>query len=204
MKVAGDGHCPLHAVRESLQSEGILDITHDARCAILWQEFQDHKDYSTEYLQATSDVGTDITKYIKEKSYNNESGDIIVPTLCNALEISAIIYVHKDGQTNIIAHGQSRKRNFRGDIYLGLSTDEVDSHYNWLKKTSTPVIDSVQQGNDTVVQRFSPETTRPHPKAPPRKQAANRQKKRKTAILIDTPEKNEIERQSHEKKNENV
>jgi len=61
MKVAGDGHCPLHAVRESLQSEGILDITHDARCAILWQEVQDHKEYSTEYLQATSDVETDIT-----------------------------------------------------------------------------------------------------------------------------------------------
>jgi len=58
----------------------------------------------------------------------------------------------------------------------------------------------MQQVNDTEVQRFSPETIRPHPKAPPRKQAANRQKKRKTAILTDTPEKNEIERQSHEKK----
>ena len=110
--------------------------------------------------------------------------------------------MHKDGQTNIIAHGQSRKGSFRGDIYLGLSTNEVDSHYNWLKKTSTPVIDSVQQGNDTVVQRFSPETIRPNPKAPPRKQAANRQKKRKTAILTDTPEKSEIERQSHAKKSD--
>ena len=86
IKVAGDGHCLLHAVMESLQSEGILDITHDALCAILWQKVQDHKDYYTEYLQATSDVETDIKKYIKEKSYNNESGDIIVPALCNALK----------------------------------------------------------------------------------------------------------------------
>ena len=112
----------------------MLDITHDALCAMLWQEVQDHKDFYTEYLQATSDVETDISNYINDKSYNNETGDIIVPALCNALEISAIIYVHKDGQTNIIAHGQSRQGSFRGDIYLGISTNEVDSHYNWLKK----------------------------------------------------------------------
>ena len=50
MKVAGDGHFLLHAARESLQSECILDITHDALCAILWQEVQDNKDYYTDYL----------------------------------------------------------------------------------------------------------------------------------------------------------
>ena len=92
--------------------------------------------------------------------------------------------MHKDGQTNIIAHRQSREGNFRGDIYLGLSKNEVDSHYNWLKKTSTPVIDSMQQGNDTVVQRFSPETIRPHPKVPPRKQAANLTKSAKQRYAL--------------------
>ncbi|XP_030752233.1 uncharacterized protein LOC115879477 [Sitophilus oryzae] len=50
------------------------------------------------------------------------------------------------------------------------------------------------------LQKFAPETVRPFPKAPPRKQENKGQKKRKSAIYTDTPEKEDIRAEYEEKK----
>ncbi|XP_023312440.1 uncharacterized protein LOC111692606, partial [Anoplophora glabripennis] len=53
--------------------------------------------------------------------------------------------------------------------------------------------------NETIdlKQVFSPEIVRPYPKAGPRKAAKTNRRKRKTAILTDTPEKNALEEQQN-------
>ena len=43
---------------------------------------------------------------------------------------------------------------------------------------------------------FSPELVKPHPKAAPRKQRKNQTRRRKAAILTDTPEKQALEKES--------
>ncbi|CAG5029138.1 unnamed protein product, partial [Parnassius apollo] len=53
--------------------------------------------------------------------------------------------------------------------------------------------------NETIdlIQVFSPEIVRPYPKAGPRKAAKTNRRKRKAAILTDTPEKNALEEQQN-------
>ena len=43
---------------------------------------------------------------------------------------------------------------------------------------------------------FSPELVKPHPKAAPRKQRKNQTRRRKAAILTDTPQKQALEKES--------
>ncbi|KAL4232197.1 hypothetical protein ACF0H5_009772 [Mactra antiquata] len=40
--VVSDGHCLLHAIRTSPAAKHIMDISHDALCATLVQEAQEH------------------------------------------------------------------------------------------------------------------------------------------------------------------
>ena len=47
--------------------------------------------------------------------------------------------------------------------------------------------------------RFSPVSIRPHPKAGPRKETTTKRKKQKATVWTDTPEKNLVERQKHER-----
>ena len=86
---------------------------------------------------------------------------------------------HKPGQPGIESTGK---------IFSTLHGSGVGSHYN------AAVEKSSQQPLTNVVteELFSPEEVMPHAKAPPRKQNLRGSKRRHTAILTDSPERDAI------------
>ena len=107
---------------------------------------------------------------------------------------SYITLSHEPGQPGIES---------KGKIFLTLHGSGVGSHYNAVVEKSS------QQPLTNVVTEeiFSPEEAMPHPKAPPRKQNLRGRKRRHTAILTDSPERNAIyeeEKKREERKQKKV
>ncbi|KAH3736339.1 hypothetical protein DPMN_042902 [Dreissena polymorpha] len=67
-----------------------------------------------------------------------------------------------------------------------------NAHYNCIGALNNHITHCDINNEPSVIPNLSPEHVRPHPKAPPRKGKIG-PRKRKTAILTDTPEKNAIE-----------
>ena len=90
-----------------------------------------------------------------------------------------------------------------GKIFLTLHGSGVGSHYNAVVEKSS------QQPLTNVVTEeiFSPEELMPHPKAPPKKQNRRGRKRRHTAILTDSRERDAIyeeEKKREERKQKKV
>ena len=114
--------------------------------------------------------------------------------------VTAVIYEVRGSSVITLSHEPGRPRTeSRGKIFLTLHGSGVGSHYN------AAVEKSSQQPLTTVVTEeiFSPEEVMPHPKAPPRKQNLRGRKRRHTATLTDSPERDAIyeeEKKRREKK----
>ncbi|CAH1966260.1 unnamed protein product [Acanthoscelides obtectus] len=82
------------------------------------------------------------------------------------------------------------------------STDllSANSIFDQRSKTPVPGPSELQQANSTQPFNFSPKDLRPLPQADPRTETNKGRKKRKTAILRDTPEKNVIEQEHQQRK----
>lgn len=190
----------LYAVCESLAAEQILDITHEAICAVLTEEIKENKAFYSKFMQNDSDVEHDINTYIVEKQYDNDCGDLILAALCNALGMSAIIYHHSQSGITVNAHVPRHGSQSQGDIQLALCGANASAHYNWARtirrySDNTDIRVSCVEMNNTPNSddsSFSPQSIRPHPQAPPRK-ATPGHRKRKSAVLTDTPEKCALE-----------
>ena len=88
-------------------------------------EFNKNLEKYCEFL-ATENVNAAVAKYLNEKSYSQEIGDIIINALSNATSTAAFTYTKSKSneflQTNII---EPRTEAINGEIYL-LKTAE---HY---------------------------------------------------------------------------
>ncbi|KAL4239602.1 hypothetical protein ACF0H5_000411 [Mactra antiquata] len=96
---------------------------------------------------------------------------------------------------------------FRGDIHIAKNGLTGNAHYNCIGLlTNRNDIHNKRSKDTNEIPNFSPEHIRPHPKAPPRKDKVG-PRKRKNAILTDTPEKEAIEealRKREQKKNKST
>ena len=87
---------------------------------------------------------------------------------------------------------------FRGDKHIAKVGVNGNDHYNCIgllthqENTDHNMNIETKKITCTDIPQFSPEHIRPHHKAPPREGKA-RNRKRKNAILTDTPEKDAIE-----------
>ena len=80
-------------------------------------------------------------------------------------------------------------------IHLVRVGQDAGSHYSALIQAA----DQSERVNPDFVNltlHFSPELVKPHPKAAPRKQRKNQTRRRKAAMLTDTPEKQTLEKES--------
>ena len=116
-----------------------------------------------------------MNRYIRFKEYNNDTIDLVLVALCNALAISAIIFQSGSSEVNVMAIGPGRPDvGFRGDIYLVLTGTDGNAHYSGVKKVAPNVEGSRATDNPfnphDKPEVFSPEIVRPFPKAPLRKQ----------------------------------
>ena len=108
----------------------------------------------------------DINRYVAHKQYNTDTGDLIFAMLCYTFSVLALIYTYHN---NDVLEEQKPRQDDAITMMLK-SAQNLHSH-------------------DTL----SPECLRPFPRAPPRKTRSANNKRRKYAILTDSPEKAAIE-----------
>ena len=204
IEVRGNGHCLLYAVSKSLDEESLGTLTRDELCLKLQNEINDHKQYYQKFSGSDADSMDDIDKYVNEKQYNTDSADMILSALCNALSVKATVYQYRDETVIEIQQSPGGPGvHTTGCIHLALNGEGAGAHYNAVSirreseepaavaSPSTSKPEEVQ--NQATPPTFTPEHIRPLPKAPPRQQSTRGRKKRKSAILTDTPEKTALE-----------
>ena len=117
---------------------------------------------------------TDITRYVRSREYNTDTGDLIIAMLCNAFKVHAKIYRCDNGKVSTI-----KQKPWQGDttttIHLSLEGTGAGAHYNavmsksitsnQLQSTPAKLPYDCTQASPSI----SPEILRPLPKAPPRK-----------------------------------
>ncbi|KAH3704689.1 hypothetical protein DPMN_079751 [Dreissena polymorpha] len=135
---------------------------------------------------------SDIENYITKMEFNNDTIDLVLAALCNSLGISAILYQVAQNEMYISAHTPERGVVSRGDTHIAKDGVNGKAHYNCIGALNNHSTHCNINNEPSGMPYFSPEHVRPHPKAPPRKGKIG-PRKRKTAILTDTPEKNAIE-----------
>jgi len=91
-------------------------------------------------------------------------------------------------------------QNIPDSISAGTDPLLANSIFDQRSKTPVPGPSGLQQANSTQPFNFSPKDLRPLPQAGPRTETNKGRKKRKTAILTDTPEKNLIEQEHQQRK----
>ena len=203
--VTGDGHCLLRSFSLCFQSSNVGPIlTIPFLCDKLLEEAHKHWLHYKRFAVEGQDVLTDIARYVRSREYNTDTGDLIIAMLCNAFKVHAKIYRCDNGKVSTI-----EQKPWQGDaittIRLSLEGTGAGAHYNAVMSKSitsnqlqsTPAklpYDCTQAGPSK-----SPEILAPLLKAPPRKKTRANNRKRKCAILTDSPEKNELERQQIEK-----
>ena len=134
------------------------------------------------------------------------TADLVLYALCNALMVTAaaVFYEVRGSSVITLSHepGQPGIES-TGKIFLTLHGSGVGSHYNVVmgKSSQQPLTNVVTE------EIFSPEEVMPHAKAPPRKQNLRGSKRRRTAILADSPERDAIyeeEKKREERKQKKI
>ena len=203
IEVRGDGHCLLYAISESIKEEGFANMSSDELCVKLRNEVNDNKEYYQTFSSSDNDILEGIDKYISDKQYNTDCADIILSALCNALAVTATVYQFREDSVTEIKQPPGRPGvAAAGFIHIALHGDGVGAHYNAVSKymndQEEPATESVASTRPEEVpiqipKTFTPEHIRPFPKAPARQQTTRGRKRRKSAILTDTPEKSALE-----------
>ena len=187
--VPGDGHCLLHAFLLCLQEQGI-NVGYSEMCERILEETHVNWHFYKQFHPEGCDILNDVNEYIRNKKYNTDAGDFILNILCNSYKVTATVYHNQHG--TITAFVQNPRHSNVGDnVSLALISRGASAHYN-------AVLSVVRSGNIENEHRpnmMELEDIMPLPKAGSLKKTT-RGKKRTTAILTDTPEKNAIEKQS--------
>ena len=117
------------------------------------------------------------------------TADLVLYALCNALMVTAVIYEVRGSSVITLSHEPDQPGiESTGNIFLTLHCSGVGSDYNAVveKLSQQPLTNVVTE------EMFSPEEVMLHAKAPPRKQNLRESKRRHTAILTDSSERDAI------------
>lgn len=221
--VRGNGHCLLYAVSSALYASGAGIFTDDALGKLLSDEIEHYLDYYRDF--ATMDdldiITVAVQRFLHEKQYNNNMCDVFLNAMCNAMCMKAVVIRMVDEVVNELVLVPGRPGvEIQHTIYLILHGSDLGAHYNAAmcktnsdsaagKDVSTPsttenTIDSTENCPPSTSTNasgpFSPESVKPHPKAPKRKAASGNRKRRKTCILTDTPEKEALREEQEQRK----
>ena len=130
--VPGDGHCLICSWENALMdSEKVqFEPSYDALRNLINMEFQRNINEYTSFLVSRSPY-EEVEKYLNEKSYSHEIGDIIINILANVTSTSAYIYEGGEGneyiQSNFIA---PRSRAINGEMQLFKRGEHYDPIVN--------------------------------------------------------------------------
>jgi len=190
VNVRGDGHCILYAFKLCMRSEFDEDISIDQMSHDLKEEAISNQMFYNEFTSNNRDLVNDIISYVTERNYMSESADLILALLCNIyrVQITVVKMQHNNKIVELIQSPSRSNMQARGNIYLVLNGTGLAAHYN------ATVKDGYFDTPRRMSASFDPEEVRPFPKAPPRKTTTKASsRKRKSAILTDTPEKRALE-----------
>lgn len=160
-----------------------------------------HREYYEPFATDDQDVVAGICRFVFDKDYNTDTCDLLLFALSNAFQITVKIFQYEEGTRRYreIKLTPGRKEVLpTQSISLVRKGEGAAAHYSAL----IPHLQN-QSPAQSCSATFSPESVLPHPKAPPRKnQTSKGRRKRKSAILTDTPVKKalEEEQQGRQKK----
>lgn len=191
IEVAGDGHCMLYAASVSLRSFGVGEYTSYDVGRRLSSEITENFSFYNQYFSSDSDIQIQLVRYIFEKEYDTEIGDLILAAISNAFStvIKVIDTRNKDILRVFDVEPARNKAEEGRRIFIILKGKGSNSHYSGVQIAKP--------------ENFDPAKVRPLPKAPPRKTKTPKKsrRKRKCAVLTDTPIRDEIAfRESSRKK----
>ena len=118
--VPGDGHCLIYSWEIALMDseKAQFEPSYDVLRSLINMEFQRSINKCTSFLVSRSSY-EEVQKYLNEKIYSFEIGDIIINILANVTLTSAYVYVGGEGneyiQSNLVA---PRSRAINGEIHL--------------------------------------------------------------------------------------
>ncbi|CAG2204629.1 unnamed protein product [Mytilus edulis] len=126
------------------------------------------------------------------------TADLILVLLCNAYQVCAnIIRVENNNISQLTQLPTTSSADRERNIYLVLTGQHAAAHYS---ATVRETAEGHQDHQKKTATSFDPSEVRPFPKAPPLKNPRKTSsRKRKTAILTDTPEKNALEEEEKRK-----
>ena len=125
--VLGDGHCLVYSWKVALRASNTTDFkpSYEALLCLIAMEVERNEDKYSSFLVSTN-IDKDVKKYLLEKKYSSEIGDVIINFLANSTSTEA--YIYKRNQLNEYIQTkftEPRQPAINGDIHL-LRTGE---HY---------------------------------------------------------------------------
>ena len=120
VSVRGDGHCLIYAWEIALRASASshFKLSYDILRSLIHMEFNKNLKKYCEFL-VTENVNAAVAKYLNEKIYSQEIGDIIINVLSNATSTAAFIYSKSKSneflQTNFI---EPQIEAINGEIHL--------------------------------------------------------------------------------------
>ena len=118
VSILGVGHCLMHAWEIALRASANSQFkpNYDILRSLIHMEFNKNLEKYCEFL-VTENVNAAVAKYLNEKSYSQEIGDIIINALSNATSIAAYTKSKSNEflQTNLI---EPRTEAINGEIHF--------------------------------------------------------------------------------------
>ncbi|KAK6166826.1 hypothetical protein SNE40_023441 [Patella caerulea] len=196
--VGSDGHCLLYSVCSSLAATNQGAYTSVELAQFITKEVEENQAYYKNFV-VTEDAPLPATvqAYLVNKEFNNNTCDLILNSLCNAMNMKALVIRETGGAISELEVMPGRQGvQIQRTIYLVLQGSGGGAHYNGAicSKTHPSTVESLSNRSlerPLSPNTFSPEIVKPHPKAPQRstKACVVNRKRRKSCILTDTPEK---------------
>jgi hypothetical protein len=210
--VPGDGHCLLHAVQVCLQKGGIAEVSVKDLCDKLLNEIYKNWAFYKSFCPG-QDILRGLHRYVALKEYNNDTVDLVLLVLSNAMPFKITIFQCTEESFIEIHEGPAQAKE---KISLVRTVMDGDPHYSAAVPSEVHVSTDSDGGvristechndvgvstvcDNSVRTSFSPESVRPLPKAPQRKPRSSG-RTRKSAVLTDTPEKEALAAQQACKK----
>ena len=122
VSVRGDGHCLIYAWELALRGSANSQFKpfYDILRSLIHMEFNKNLEKYCEFL-VTENVNAAVAKYLNEKSYSQEIGDIIINALSNATSTAAFIY------------SKSKSNEFLQTNFIEPRTEAINEEINLLK-----------------------------------------------------------------------
>lgn len=118
IKAPSDGHCMIHAWRIALENSREIrnKPTYTQLCESVRDEFMKNINHYSKFVPDTTNFTEEVLKYLEDKNYASDIGDLVLPALANVTKTFAMIYteeeVGKTVQSSSIEpiNGQSKGR----------------------------------------------------------------------------------------------